>query len=98
MHTIEISMSTGDDNSMMLTFNPGEELKIITTGDVDLSGFVTTLTRLIDEKRKLSFTKNTFDDPKFNLIQDTIEKITDSFNETVANEDDVIAEDGEVLA
>ncbi|MBU1640106.1 MAG: hypothetical protein KKG53_06445 [Proteobacteria bacterium] len=89
-------MSTGDDNSLILAFNTGEKIKILTTGDVDLSEYVTKLTHLIDKKIKLDFTKHTFDDSKFNLIQDTIEKITGSFNETV--EDEIINEDAVVLA
>jgi len=93
MHTIEISMSTGGDNNLILAFNSGEKIEILTTGDVDLSEYVTKLTHLLDKKTKISFTKVIFDDPKFNLIQDTIEKITGSFNETVANEDEIIDED-----
>lgn len=89
MDNIAINTSI-DDNVMIITFDSGEEIKIETDGDVDLSEYVSKLTFFIDKKPKLSFIKQTFGDPKLNLIQETIENITASFNESIVDEDETI--------
>jgi hypothetical protein len=93
MENIAVSVSTDEDNNMILNFNSDEEIKVLTSGDVDLTEFVTKLTCLIDKKPQISFTKYAFENPKFNLIQETIEKITVSFNESTNSEDNTIDED-----
>lgn len=50
-------------------------------GDIDFTELVSTLTTLIDEKKKIEFTINrSADDDKLNLIIDTLERIFESFN------------------
>lgn len=95
MDTITINSSI-DGNVITLNFSSGEEIGISTEGDVDLSEYVKTLTTLIDKKPKLSFTKETCEDSKINLIQETIENINTSFNESVIDEDETISGDAEL--
>ena len=82
METISISTSIEDD-IIILSFSSGQEVRVVTSGDVDLSEYVKILTGFIDKKPKLSFATHETDDSKLNLIQDTIDNITKSFNESV---------------
>lgn len=72
-----------DNNKIMLYFSDTEEIKIDTSGDVDLSEYVKKLTYIIEEKKILSFEKIEVVDPKIILIQDTIYDIKDSYNESI---------------
>jgi len=82
METISISASIEND-IIILSFSSGEEVRVLTSGDVDLSEYIKILTGFIDKKPKLSFATQQTDDSKLNLIQDTLDNITKSFNESV---------------
>jgi hypothetical protein len=84
METISISANIEDD-IIILSFSSGEKVRVITSGDVDLSEYVKILTGFIDKKTKLSFATHQTGDSKLNLIQHTIDNITKSFNESVTD-------------
>lgn len=93
METITVIATIDDDKNINLTFKPDEIIKIETSGDVDLSEYVKKLTILINEDVKLSLGKFEDDDSKLILIQQTIENITNSFNESFDIENGVIDEE-----
>jgi hypothetical protein len=82
METISISANI-EDGIIILSFSSGEKVRVITSGDVDLSEYVKILTGFIDKKPKLSFATYQTVNSKLNLIQHTIDNITKSFNESV---------------
>ena len=93
MDTLTINLSLDQEENIILAFNTDEKIKIITTGDIDLSEYVKKLTFLINKNIKISLNKFKVEDSKLNLIQKTIEDITTSFNESIKDECDQVDEE-----
>ncbi|MGL1931805.1 MAG: hypothetical protein OCC45_08600 [Desulfotalea sp.] len=83
MEKITINIFINSSDELTISVPDKENVNINITDDVDLSGYVSTLTRLIDNNVQISLNKSESDDPKINLIQDTLENITKSFNDSV---------------
>ena len=66
-----------------IVFSKGKVVKIDISGDVDLTELIKELTVLIKDEVELDFQKFDSEDSKLLLIQNTIEKIINSFNKSV---------------
>ncbi|MBC2705138.1 hypothetical protein [Desulfobacula sp.] len=89
MNTLAVEMNIDEENHYLkLNFEGNDEIKIGTSGDVDLSEYIKKLTHLIDNKKKIILDKPEFENPKLQLIQKTIDEITNSFNESIEGEKD----------
>lgn len=86
MDTIAIVLSIDKDKNMILKIGSGDEIKIETAGDIDLTEYVRELTFLLDKRPKLILNQLDIEDPKLQLINKTIEDITTSFNESINEE------------
>lgn len=63
------------------------DLQIDFNSDVDFTELVSTLTKLIDDSKKIVFTNSeTATDEKLTLIIDTISGIIDKYNEAISND------------
>lgn len=93
MDTITINVSAVD-KELILTFEPKteriEKIEIETAGDIDLSEYVKELTYLIGKRPKLVVNLYDTDDEKLTLIQNTIEDIAKSFNESIDEESEQV--------
>lgn len=74
-----------DDNNLVLKFGSSEDILINTSKDIDLTDFVKRLSVFIDKDKVLDLNKMTFDDPKLELIQDTLVEIIDVYNEIISS-------------
>lgn len=83
METIEIDISIDDNNNIIISIGSEKNVMIDTSGDIELTEYVKELAFLIQKRPKLSFNKIEIEDPKINLIQETLDDITISFNESI---------------
>lgn len=90
MDTITINIRILEDDDLCLAFEPGEEIKIKTAGDIDLSEYVEKLTFLIDKRPKIILNKAKTEKPKLKLVQKIINDIITSFNGIIEEQGDEI--------
>lgn len=69
-------------SQIKIKFNENKAINIDTGGDIELTEFVRELTKLIDEDVELELQKHQNENPKIQLILDTIEKMVQSFNQS----------------
>lgn len=85
MSNIEIEKK---DDNLVLKFDSSEDILVNTSKDIDLTDFVKRLSNFIDKGEVLDMKKITFDDPKLELIQDTIAEILERYNEITISKPD----------
>jgi hypothetical protein len=89
MNSITIDIELNKDNDdIILNFSnfDRDDIKIDTSTDIDLSEYVQQLTFFIQNNKEIVLKKFEAKDPKLQLIQQTIENITNSFNEIINKE------------
>jgi len=88
MDTLTINMSLDEVDNINIEFKGNSVMKIETAGDIDFTEFVKELTFLINNENILVLNKFECEEEKLTLIQQTIEEICNSFNESIDSENE----------
>jgi len=95
MSQLQCDIKFDKENNKILINDLFDELfSIDYSTDVDLTEFVTELSKLIDEKKEITYIIEEVEmDDKLKLIIETLEEILQSYNESI--EDDVVDVDAD---
>jgi len=87
MEPIVLKITFDDSSDIHIQFDVEDECIIKTTGDIDLTDFVTRLANIMDEDKEIDIEKIEIDDAKLSLIQNTIIDIVGSYNKAIKEEE-----------